>query len=172
MEEDFSYRSLGGLVNIVTLSPSKEFYYRIRRPRLINKANYGCCIAFYDIQGNLVYHHRRARAHWLAPFDQVHFVKWSQKGRFALFHEYARGLLDDYVFLDLYRQQLYRLNRYRFAPELDFLDELQDRDYDGFRALDKIRTLGVQASPVIRDPVPKRSWWDWLLRRNRWHPPS
>lgn len=103
-EQMFRYKD--GLVDIFTLSPNKNYYYKIRKPQSLNPSAFGCKIAFYSINGLLIYHHSKVFTHELHNNKELgeikekflssnykfintpnqpslEFVKWSLQGNIA-----------------------------------------------------------------------------------------
>lgn len=162
-EDKFKYRDLDGLINIITLSPSFEFYYQVQKPVSINMSNFACLIAFYNMNGNLIYHRSSVMAHWLEPWNTIEVVRWSKEGDMAYMYEYNRNEVYESVFLNLSQQVCYRINELEDNFNLVNSLNIRNMSYDETSIIKKLQNLGYQSQPLIVDDLPKSSL-------NKWHP--
>jgi len=89
-------------LKICTASPNGKFYYRIKEPRDLYWGLLCSKIAFYDIEGNLVYHNPPQYVQFRSTETmEWKLVSWSSDGTFALFIERNSPKSLRYVLLDL-----------------------------------------------------------------------
>ncbi len=194
VENSFRYKSSDGIININTLSPSKSYYYIVRPPEELNKAAFGCKIAFYTIDKKLLYYRKKTYSHELhnkkeiASYREImeagksfrnvlppkmEIVLWSGKGNVAYMLEHYRGNYDELyesVFLNLRELYCYRIDEIRDNFKIVDGLELKDREYDEEEVIKKLEELGLAKQPLIKDNIPKRSLLDNVLNTNKWYP--
>ena len=136
MVNKYNYTALDGLVNINTLSPNKEYYYLVSKPKSLNPAAWGVEIAFYSLQKELLYHKKGSFANELPDKEVKHyteqgdhnlpqgqrqegieFVRWSADGDLAYIFEYSVPSNYKHIFLDLTAKKIYSLE---YKRENDF----------------------------------------------------
>ncbi len=162
-----------------TLSPSGKYYYRFQKHReVIPKGDFGVPIAFYSINGRLLYHCQNSFALERFPsysefpiINYTSFVRWSKDGSCA----YICELSDKYagiVFLDFDKDYCYRIDYNNwFAIEEDLLALTPNGEFDKDTLL-KMLTNKYKAlqSAMVKDPIPKRSILQKLFSIKRWFP--
>lgn len=192
----FRYKSADGIIDVDTLSPSQLYYFVVRPPEELNKSAFGCKIAFYDINKNLLYYKKKTYAHELhnkreiayyreimeseksfknIPSPKMEIVLWSSNGNVAYMLEFSRGSDRGFywsVFLNLRERYGYRIdetqNNFKIVDELNLIDG----KYDEEEVMKKLEELGLAKQPLIKDNIPKRSLLDNVLNINKWHPSS
>lgn len=169
--QNFLYRGLNGLVNIDTLSPSGNYYYKVQKPISINMSNFACKIAFYNIDGVLIYYRKDALAHWLEPSQNIEVVKWSSEGNLVYFYEYKRDAIYDSVFLHLKDKYCFRIDELKNDVEIVKGLHLQDRKFNELEIINKLQTIGLVRQELIKDILPKENLFNQLLhKKNSIHP--
>jgi hypothetical protein len=168
--QSFIYSNLKGLIEINTLGPNGSFYYKVQRPISINMSNFACKIAFYDIDGFLIYHRKDAFAHWLKPWQKIELVKWSSKGNMVYFYEYCRNIIYESVFMNLREKYCYRINEMNNNFEIVNALDLKDREFNEEVVIGRLEDLGLPRRELIKDQLSKRNIVDKLLDRNKWRP--
>ena len=136
MVKQYNYTALGGLVNINTLSPNKEYYYQVSKPKSLNPAAWGVKIAFFNLKQGLLYHkkdkfanevpskdikHSAEKGMFQLPKEQgletIEFVRWSADGNMAYIFEYSIPSNYSHKFIDLREKKVYSL---KYSRENDF----------------------------------------------------
>jgi hypothetical protein len=111
-------------VQLDTLSPNKQFYYRITEPKEVTNGNWGCKIKFCDISGKVIYYNSEVFAHEL-HIDinaelKFNVVYWSKDGEFALYYEFNNRISYEFAILFLRENYLYKIDLYGTnAPKSD-----------------------------------------------------
>lgn len=168
--KSYSYRDLDGLIDIVTLSPSEKYYYKIQKPVSINMSNFGCKISFFDNNNQLLYFRNDTFAHWLKPWQTINVVLWSKQGNMAYFYEYSRNRFYESVFLNLRENYCYRIdemqNDFAFVNSL----YLQDTQYDENTIIKKLADKRLHQQPLIKDKLPRPGLFEKLFGINKWYP--
>ncbi len=54
MVEKYNHTVLGSTIN--TLSPNKKYFYLVSKLKSLNPAAFGMKVAFFDVQGQLIYY--------------------------------------------------------------------------------------------------------------------
>ena len=150
IDRKFQYSKLKGFIDINTLSPNQQFYYKMSAINESSMAWWCCKIAFYDEANNLIYYRSDIKNAWQQPFNKVNFVKWSQDGNYALIFEFIRDQTNDFLLMDLANQIAFRINRKN--ENCTFLDDLQNLYYNGTDIADQILKLGGTSQKFVKDP--------------------
>ena len=160
---------MDGLVDINTLSPNENFWYKIQKPFDATMGNFVSRIAFFDINEKLIYHRKDAFAHWLKPWHQIEFVKWSRQGNMAYFYEFKINSIYDSVFLNLKDEISFRIDERK--NDFAIVESLNLRNwyYDENEVLQKLESLKIFKRSLYTDPVNK-SLLDRIVNRNNWYP--
>ena len=193
MVKDYIYQSSNGLINVNTLSPSGNFYYRIKAPKSLNPSAFGCEIAFYNNNSDLIYHRSKVYAHELHSKEEIklarqemelgqfnekeesssiEIVKWSIQGNFAYFLEHYRWnyeKLYESVFLNLKEQYCYRINELNNNFEIINTLNLKNRNYDEIEINKKLEILGFKPEEPIKDKI-QNNFFAHLFNLNKWQP--
>lgn len=106
--DDFKVFLLNGFVNINTISPSKEFYYKIQKPIEVSMGVFASPIAFFDMSNNLIFSTGKDRASYLPPFKLFENVIWLN-GELALFLLFKRNA-SKICIINLKKQIIYLYN--------------------------------------------------------------
>lgn len=168
--QSFLYRDLDGLINIDTLSPSGNYYYKVQKPISINMANFACKIVFYNIDGSLIYYRKEALAHWLEPSKNIEVVKWSSEGNLVYFYEYKRNAIYDSVFLHLKDKYCFRIDELKNNVEIVKSLHLQDRKFNEEEVINKLQAKGLERQELIKDELSEENFFNKLLHHSKWHP--
>lgn len=189
----FKYRSSNGLLNINSLSPSSNFFYRVQEPKELNKSAFGCEIAFFNINEQLIYHRSKVYAHELHNKDEIEqarhqmelgkvtetlnsssieVVKWSIQGNIAYFLEHYSWNFEkiyESVFLNLKEEYCYRINEVKNNFKIVDSLHLKDREFNEHDVLEKLKSMGLQQEGLIKDEMPIGNFFN-LFSRNKWYP--
>lgn len=168
--KSYSYQNADGLIDIFTLSPNKEYYYRVQKPVSINMSNFACKIAFYNSDDQLLYFRNNTFAHWLKPWQTINLVIWSKQGNMAYFYEYARNNVYESVFLNLKERYCYRIDELQNNFVIINGLQLKDREYDEDDVVRELQNAGINQYPLIKDELPASSFLDRLFSKNKWYP--
>lgn len=170
-DKRFTYKALGKLVNINTLSPNGNYYYKIQSPREINMGNYGGKIAFYEKNKTLLYHRNDCIAHGIPPGEVIEFVSWSRQGNMAHFYEFKRNYIYDIVFLDFDNNISFRLNQlnndeFKLFYDLNVIGKAYDEKV--------VRTIlienDIKQEAFYKDEIIKPTLLEMIFRKTRWYP--
>jgi hypothetical protein len=170
LSESFFYSDLNQLIEINTLSPGKNFYYKVQKPLSINMSNFACRISFYDANGALIYYRHNTLAHWLEPWQKIELVKWSKQGNLAYFYEYQRNKVYESVFLNLKEKYCYRIDEMKNNFDIVHSLNLKDREFDEDEIISKLAGLDLPRHVLIKDKIMETNFLDNFLNRNRWYP--
>ena len=156
------------LVDIYTLSPGADYYYRIKVPKDIQLGLWLTEIAFFTTNKKLVYHRKGISITTIAPTkDGLEFVKWSADGKYALFLEFKLNELCNYVLLNLESAICYRL---RWTKQEEILwNKLPGRGFDIKPILRKIKKLNIQPQQPYKDS-PCKNLWQRIFGLYNWYP--
>jgi hypothetical protein len=193
--KSFIYQSANGLLNVNTLSPSGKYYYLVQEPKELNKSAFGCKIAFYTLDGELLYHHSKMYAHELhskeeinnlrekmelsqlnPPMkegDSIEVVKWSKQGNLAYFLEYYSWNFDkvyESVFLNLKERFCFRIDEMKNNFEIADALNLHDRKFNEDEIINKLESLGLQHQELIKEKLQGINLLGNLLNRDKWYP--
>jgi len=139
----FQYKTKEGVININTLSPNMEFYYRIQRLRSLNPSAFGAKIAFFSIDNELLYYNKNRYSHELRCLpneisesiseESIHLVKWSSDGNIVYILEYYMSENFD-TFIDLRKRIIISKKNHRYDSFIvpnsfsnDFLSQLMKK---------------------------------------------
>ena len=149
----FNYFYKNGWIDINTLSPNEEFFYKLQHPIALNKSAFGCKVAFYSIKNELIYHKNEFYAHELHTKEEIEnikdaikigrfdlikpqlnmeFVKWSIEGNMVFFWEYSSwNDLKSFesVFINLREKYCYRVDEIENDSEVISKIRPIDREY-------------------------------------------
>jgi hypothetical protein len=105
-----------GFVRLNTISPNKQFYYRITEPKEVTNGNWGCKIKFCDISGKVIYYNSEVFAHWIDINIEEKFefkvVVWSKDCEVALYYEFNNRISYEFAILFLKENYLYKIDLY------------------------------------------------------------
>ncbi|WP_421876471.1 hypothetical protein [Marinoscillum sp.] len=107
-QKDYSVSCLNGFVEINTISADGEYYYQITKPKEHMMGNWSCRIRFLNQKNVIIYANERRFAHSLFA-EKFEVVKWSKFGSIAIFYEYLRSEVYDFVLLDFENSIIRRL---------------------------------------------------------------
>lgn len=89
-------------IKISTVSPNGKFFYKIKEPKDLYWGLFCSPIAFFDIDGNLIYYNKNQYAQFgLTQTKEWEIVSWSSSGNFAFFIERNSTKTLQYLLLDL-----------------------------------------------------------------------
>jgi hypothetical protein len=89
-------------IKISTISPNGKFFYKIKEPKDLYWGLFCSPIAFFDIQGNLLYYKKGRFAQFgLKRTKEWEAISWSSSGNFAFFIERNSPKSLRYILLDL-----------------------------------------------------------------------
>lgn len=114
---------------VTTLSPTGEFYYRIKTPKDLYWGLFCGQIAFFDRDNNLLYHKQNQLAQFsLTLSNPWKVVAWSSSGTIAYFIE--RNSVDTcwHVLLDLQAKKVCRLDHEESDKEI--FETISDGDFE------------------------------------------
>ena len=191
LNEKFTYSY--GVINVNTLSPSKQFFYKLQKPKSLNPAAFGCKIVFYDISNELVYHRKKVYAYELhdkeeiekgrkameagMPYNESHtkkieLVRWSRQGNVAYFLEYFNwndyNILDS-VILNLKNRVCYRINELENHFQIIDQLKLEDGVFNENETIESLESWGVKPGIFFKDKI-KKSGLSSLISNNKWYP--
>lgn len=94
---------LDNAVRLYTLSPNERYFYRHQGAQTLDSNGPPCSpVAFYNIQGNLIYYNRKKTAQFFVTNKtDLHLVCWSSTGDLALILERDLTDLAYFVVIDL-----------------------------------------------------------------------
>lgn len=183
MLNQFNYQSKDGLINVNTLSPSGNFFYKIQPPKELNKSAFGCKIAFFNLDNELIYHRSDVYAHELHSKKEIELehqkmergeisplklnnylilVKWSKEGNLACYLEHYRWnykVLYESVFLNLADGYCYRIDE--IVNEFKIVEELQIHytEFDENKILAELQSLQLNKEEMIKDRISGSKWF-------------
>lgn len=169
--EKFNYLALGGLIDINTLSPNRQFYYRLLKPKEITFGNYGTKLAFYDKSGSLLYHRSGVYSHEIKMSDnKIGFVNWSVDGIMAYLLEFQKGEINEDLFINMVTQECYRVSNENSrisdiwgGNRENFIDKVTLKKAD--ELAESLRELGIAPQKPYLDKV-----GNIITEFGLWHP--
>jgi hypothetical protein len=136
IDKKFQYSNLNGFIEINTVSPNHQFYYKMSTINEVSMAWWCCRIAFYDSSNNIIYYRSDINTAWQAPFNKLNFVKWSEDGNYTLIFEYRKDTTNDFLLMDLVNKNAFRINSKN--DNCSFLNILLNLEYNGIEIADQI----------------------------------
>ncbi|QHT66298.1 hypothetical protein GXP67_06310 [Rhodocytophaga rosea] len=132
-KETFDYNWGDDLVKFNSLSPNDKFYYRIGKPVDKYWGLYVAKIAFFDADGQLVYHNQNAFADPIQQTqnDSIKYATYSKDGNLAYMRERGQDIKQlHHLLIDL------RKGKYKILPwsESDYRDGFKIFEEDSFEA--------------------------------------
>lgn len=191
--DKFNYISSDGLLNINTLSPNKQFFYKVKKVVELNKSAFGCKVSFYDYNDYLIYYRSNVFAYEIhdkyvikaasqtlkldrssiAQFHGIDVVKWSIQGNVVYILEFLNKdetQIFDSVFINLKEQYCYRINEIENKFSLIDSLNLADRTFDENIVLQKLGKNNFRKEELIKDDPHPTSFFGEVLRSDRWYP--
>ena len=111
-------------IKISTLSPNGKFFYRIKEPKDIYWGLFCSPIAFYNNDGNLIYHNKSEYAQFGLTRDKPwEIVSWATSGSIAFFIERNSTKTLYYTLLDLEQKKVCKI-KYQDNDEEKWTSEL------------------------------------------------
>jgi hypothetical protein len=150
MQNKFGVLLLEGFVNVNTLSPNEEFYYKIKHPREEAMSMYAADLAFFDNVGNILYcSSPKKPASFLPPFETFNNIIWLLGGTWVFFVEYERNRSEACV-LDLRNNSMHRKKIDR-EVSLEELITLVTDNLD--KSANSISNIGFVESAINRNEI-------------------
>jgi len=191
MKKTFDINLANGWIHVNTLSPSENYYYKLQEPTELNKSAFGCKIAFYDIENELLYHRKNHFAHelhtkeeteemiriineeryeLLKKTDSIELVKWSIEGNMAFFIEYFASIYGrtlEIIFLNLKNKYCYRINESEY--EFSLISKIRpiDETYEEKKVEEFMNLFEIEREPLIIESIGIR---EWPFFKKKWYP--
>jgi hypothetical protein len=178
-----------GWININTLSPNNNYFYRITKPIELNKSASGCHISFFTIDGTLLYNRNlnffahelhsseeikilrnklRSGAIDLPTEENLQLAKWSIEGNLIYILEYSQTYRSyESVILNLKEKYCYRFPEDNSDVEFSFTD-LIDIQFSEKDVQERVKTIGIEKSCLIAEKFPPRNFLG--LKIHKWYP--
>lgn len=118
-------------IKITTVSPNGKYFFKIKEPKDLYWGLLCCPIAFFDIEGNLIYFKHDQYAECYPKNDEEwNIVKWSKKGEIAFFIERNSTKSFQYVLINLENRTISKTNYCDKEEQIwiDFLFKLLPED--------------------------------------------
>jgi hypothetical protein len=157
-----------GFVQLDTLSPNKQFYYRITEPVEVTMGNWGCNIKFCEISGKVIYYNAEVFAHELHIDTKAEFefnvVYWSKDGEVALYYEFLAAKTYDFAILFLRENCLYKIDLYdNKAPDFNEMI-LKVQNSNSSEIEDFFKESFTKTPFIVDSDTPS------FFRKKKWYP--
>lgn len=181
-----------------TTSPNGKFYCTIKEPICLNPAAFGSPIAFYDVDGTLLYYNSNATAHELnspADIERAHaimlsgiqgesrdtrlrMVAWSKQGNMVHILEHYKKESQYYrVFINL--KDSYQIWTRSYDYKREHMDILRPdtintlgvcaTGFDENEVLAKLNELGLDKKPLTKDKIQSRTLFQLIFGKGKWY---
>lgn len=171
-----------------TTSPNGKFYCTIKEPISLNPSTFGSPIAFYNVDGNLLYYNSKAVAHELhyavrSPSNKLHdkllvMAAWSRQGNMVYVLEYFKKEAQYYnLFINLKDEyQIWERTHAKNKANPDkisweVIDALGacETGFDEDEVLAKLTELGLDKKPLTKDKIRSRTLFQLIFGKGKWY---
>lgn len=186
------------LIQNNTASPNNDFYFRVQAPECLNPSAFGCKIAFYDKNDDLLYYNNKSFAHELndpadvkksrifdskgmpeytpLPYKKLIIATWSSQGNIVHILEYTPGFSFSEIahyhnlFIDLKGQYFVRVKAGIINDEIITALKICFNGFDENKVLEMLKQLDLlDALPLIKDKIRPDNFLQKLIGSNKWY---